>query len=365
MSDPKKKPKTGIDSDIPQSVFEEALKAVESMERTRRKPPGQSSSDTSFSFNDSPNFDDLLDIVSEKKSGPDAKKKDTFYTLDEQTAEDELEMLSRLLEDDKADEFGEDLFRSVLGEGQPQKTAPPKPEPKRERPTRPVERKPQPEQRRPAAPQGKPQQQSQARPSAPPPPKPEAVKPPRPEQQTADDCVSSEIVAEKDKQIKELSDRLVRQQAEFENYRKRVSRENVEAKRFHNEKIFQELLPVLDNFALALGHMETATDTASMLEGVRLIYKQLMVVLDNNNVQVIDTKDEKFNPMYHEAMGAVPNSGKEPGTILSEYQTGFLLNGRLLRPSRVLIAMAGDDDENASESNNEDSGETKMTEGEQ
>jgi molecular chaperone GrpE len=139
-------------------------------------------------------------------------------------------------------------------------------------------------------------------------------------------------------EVKDLTEKITRLQAEFENYRKRVIREAKEAKKFYNDKLILDLLPIVDNFERAIEHMKNLAEQKSILEGVQLIYRQMLGMLENSGLQAIDTSDEKFNPLYHEALGTFVNDEVEPGTILTEYETGYLLNGRLLRPSKVLVA---------------------------
>jgi molecular chaperone GrpE len=125
----------------------------------------------------------------------------------------------------------------------------------------------------------------------------------------------------------EYLDKIARQQAEFENFRKRTEKEKQENSVNANANLIYELLTVLDNFELSLKHNND--------KGVRLIYEELNKVLAKQGLTVIDTK-VPFNPNIHEAIIKV--DGKQEGVILEELQKGYLLNHKLLRASKVKIS---------------------------
>ncbi len=125
----------------------------------------------------------------------------------------------------------------------------------------------------------------------------------------------------------EYLDKIARQQAEFENFRKRTEKEKQENIINANANLIYDLLTVLDNFELSLKHNND--------KGVRLIYEELNKVLAKQGLKVIDTKGP-FNPNIHEAIIKV--DGKQEGVILEELQKGYLLNHKLLRASKVKIS---------------------------
>ena len=128
--------------------------------------------------------------------------------------------------------------------------------------------------------------------------------------------------------LAELTDTLQRLQAEFENYRKRSERECAEFKQYANRQFIEDLLPLLDNFALAL---KAVPD-----EGFKLIYTQFFDLLSRYGLKPISC-DGKFNPKFHEAL-LQEQSEKESGTILEELQKGYIVGDAVLRPARVKIA---------------------------
>ncbi len=128
--------------------------------------------------------------------------------------------------------------------------------------------------------------------------------------------------------LAELTDTLQRLQAEFENYRKRSERECTEFKQYANKQLIDDLLPILDNFDMAL---KTMPD-----EGFKLIYAQLFDLLSRYGLKQISCEG-KFNPKFHEAL-LQEQSEKEQGTILEELQKGYIVGDAVLRPARVKIA---------------------------
>jgi molecular chaperone GrpE len=130
---------------------------------------------------------------------------------------------------------------------------------------------------------------------------------------------------------KEFQEKLARQQADFDNFRKRMEKEKQEIVSNANANLISELLPTLDHFELALKHNKDP--------GVQMIYDEMNEILKNNGVKIISTKGV-FNPRLHEAVVSV--DGKENGVILEELQKGYLINERLLRASKVKISRSKD-----------------------
>ncbi len=122
-------------------------------------------------------------------------------------------------------------------------------------------------------------------------------------------------------------------QADFENYKKRISREREEFINTANENLIKELLTVLDDFEMANTHAKNKED----LEGLNLIHKNLLKILEKFGLKKIETKGKKFDHNYHEVLLKEP-SDKEEGVILEELQAGYLLNGKVIRHSKVKIS---------------------------
>lgn len=137
----------------------------------------------------------------------------------------------------------------------------------------------------------------------------------------------------------DLQERLLRLAADFENFRKRAQREQQEALRVEGARILESLLPTLDNLDRALEHTE---ETSPLIEGLLLIIDQFREAMRRHGVEPFQSKGERFDPGLHEAVGQHPTSDTPPGMILEEVQQGYLVNGRLLRPARVIVTRRPD-----------------------
>lgn len=138
--------------------------------------------------------------------------------------------------------------------------------------------------------------------------------------------------------IEEQKDKFLRLSAEFDNYRKRTLKEKAELILNGSEKSIGSILPVIDDFERAIKTMETATDVAAVKEGVELIYNKLMTTLGQNGVKVIDTKEQPLDTDYHEAIAVIPAPSEElKGKILDCVQTGYTLNDKVIRHSKVVV----------------------------
>ncbi len=135
----------------------------------------------------------------------------------------------------------------------------------------------------------------------------------------------------------DLLRRLQYLQADFENYRKRVEKEIGDVKRFSNERLLSDLLTVKDELDLALAKARETKQSPVLLEGVGMIQKRVQNIMSKEGVERIPSAGSMFNPDYHEAALRVV-SDEEEGTVLEEVRTGYLLKGRVLRPSIVKVA---------------------------
>ena len=144
--------------------------------------------------------------------------------------------------------------------------------------------------------------------------------------------------AEPAKELEEVRKRLAYLAAEFDNYRKRASREKETLVAFANERLLRAILPFLDNLERAMSQGGAAGSAEVLLAGVRLTYDQILSELKKFGVEQISAEGETFDPARHEAIAQMACEGKPVGTILSEAQKGYLLNGRLLRPAQVIVA---------------------------
>ena len=128
--------------------------------------------------------------------------------------------------------------------------------------------------------------------------------------------------------------------AEFDNYRKRAAREKADLVAYGNERLLSAILPSLDNLERAMSQAGTSDAAKPLLDGIRLTYDQLLAELRKFGLEQIAAEGKMFDPRFHEALARVPWEGSPEGTILAEARKGYLLNGRLLRPSQVTVAQA-------------------------
>ena len=148
----------------------------------------------------------------------------------------------------------------------------------------------------------------------------------------------SQKLAEYENKLGEMREVLLRERAEIENQRKRLQRDLEQARRFANERLLGDLLPVCDN--LERGLTVANADIDALREGMDLTLKALMKVAENNGLKAVDPLGEPFDPERHQAMSMIDAPGKEPNTVVAVMQKGYVLNDRLLRPALVAIAKA-------------------------
>jgi molecular chaperone GrpE len=143
---------------------------------------------------------------------------------------------------------------------------------------------------------------------------------------------------EKAAKADEYYDRLLRMAADLDNYKKRAERERSDLLKYANEEIMSDLLGVLDNFERALQAAETGADPTQLVEGVKLIRKQLLTALQKHGLAPIEAIGKPFNPEFHEAVAQAESDEHPEGTVLTEQLKGYTLNGRLLRPAVVVTS---------------------------
>jgi len=137
-------------------------------------------------------------------------------------------------------------------------------------------------------------------------------------------------------------DRLLRVSAEFENYKKRSLRDMEEYRKYANEAILTELLSVIDNLERALdsGKSAKASDNC-LVDGVDLTLKELLKILERFNVRQIEAMEKPFDPNFHQAVMKESTADYPENTVIREFQKGYLLHDRLIRPSMVVVSTAG------------------------
>jgi molecular chaperone GrpE len=147
-----------------------------------------------------------------------------------------------------------------------------------------------------------------------------------------------ESIAEKEEEIKKLKDRLLRSQADFENFRKRTQREIKQIQELASEGIIKELLPVFDNIERALEAGADLGENNPHLEGLKLIRDQFWQILENQGIERIQTLNTKFDPKLHLAANAIESADHPTDTIIDEYQPGYKLKSKVIRPSMVVVS---------------------------
>ena len=156
---------------------------------------------------------------------------------------------------------------------------------------------------------------------------------------------ASEIASERaeevrgvDDKVKQLEEQMLRLRADFENSKRRLERDKLDAIKFANERLLAEILPVVDNMDRAVASLSEGHDPAKVQEGLKIAQSELHEVLESHGVERVKSIGEEFDPQFHEAVGVIENADAKEGTVLEEVQRGYMLNGRLIRPSRVRIA---------------------------
>ncbi len=139
-------------------------------------------------------------------------------------------------------------------------------------------------------------------------------------------------------EIAALYDRLLRKQAELDNFRKRTQRERDEFRQIANESLIRELLPVLDGFERALKQRAPAVPE-TFYQGMELIHRQLLEALGRGGLEPMETSGQLFDPHYHQAAETVEDPDRRDQEIVEELQRGYMFNRRLLRPAIVKVAV--------------------------
>jgi molecular chaperone GrpE len=176
-------------------------------------------------------------------------------------------------------------------------------------------------------------------------------KPQKPKEQEEPKVESSELeefrqkAESLQKEKEELFGKLQRVSADYINFQKRVSKQTADTIAYEKEKIIKTLLPALDNFEHTLQNAQStvrcpqaeAESTDVLLKGIRIIYDQILDILKSHGVERIESLGEKFDPALHEVIMQRAEPEKEENIVLEEFQKGYKLNGRVIRPSRVIV----------------------------
>ncbi len=149
---------------------------------------------------------------------------------------------------------------------------------------------------------------------------------------------ASDALEKATKEAAENYDKFVRLSAEFENYKKRSAKDRADLLKYGNERLIRDILPIMDSMERALEQVSISDDLDAFVEGLRLIYEKLYITLGKTGVEKIETADQDFDPNYHQAMLQVDTDDCDADNKIADvFETGYLLNGRLLRPAKVSI----------------------------
>ncbi len=165
----------------------------------------------------------------------------------------------------------------------------------------------------------------------------------QPDDESEDVELLKSSIEDAQREIASLKDRALRAAAEAENVRRRADRSIENARKFALEKFVEDLLPAVDSFERAVeaasGHAAGEGSGASaMAEGIELSLKLLLGAMERQGIAVVDPIGAPFDPNLHEAMTMVDNAEVEPGSVVSVFQKGYTVNGRLIRPARVIVS---------------------------
>jgi molecular chaperone GrpE len=161
---------------------------------------------------------------------------------------------------------------------------------------------------------------------------------------------------EKEKEATDNYDRYLRIAAEFDNYKKRMAKSKAETIKYANEELIKDILPFMDSLDRAMEHIGSE-EIEKFKEGIKLIQEQLLCCLKKHGVEKIESTGVEFDPNYHEAMMQMHSDEHEENQVINEIATGYLLHGRLLRPSKVCVCKKTNKESNDINAKEADNGE--------
>ncbi len=163
--------------------------------------------------------------------------------------------------------------------------------------------------------------------------------PPAPE--SADDVTAeSDPLQVLQASVEKLEDTLLRAKADYQNFRRRSAIERASAIRYANAELMKSLLGVIDDFERSLASTEASDNHQAVVDGVRLVHRNLIQALRVQGLETIDALHQPFDPTIHEAMSQQPSADFPPGTVVEVVAKGYRLHDRVLRPAKVIVAKA-------------------------
>lgn len=165
-------------------------------------------------------------------------------------------------------------------------------------------------------------------------PAPEPAAAPAPAASAIDSSKLRELEAERD----DYRNRMMRVAADLENFRKRTAREKEDMRKYGIDRVVLELLPVIDNLERALEHADKSDESSTtIVDGIRMVHRQFITALEKHGVKGFESKGEQFDPQKHEAIQQVETTDHPTGYVMEQYQKGYYLHERLIRPALVVV----------------------------
>jgi molecular chaperone GrpE len=165
----------------------------------------------------------------------------------------------------------------------------------------------------------------------------------KPEEMTKQELLKK--LSETQEEAQNNYDLYMRTYAEMENIKKRGIKEREELGKYANESLIKEILPVIDNLEKAISHARDDENSSALVEGLELIRDALMKTLEKAGLEGVEAFGKSFDPNFHEAVSKQKDDTVAPGHVMIELQKGYVLNGRLIRPSKVVISSGKDTNE--------------------
>jgi molecular chaperone GrpE len=163
------------------------------------------------------------------------------------------------------------------------------------------------------------------------------AKEPREEPKSVESEKLCGLIGDLQKEKDDLLGKLQRVSADYANYQKRAPKQIADTIAYEREKIIRTLLPVLDNFEHTLQNADSTENSDVLMKGIQIIYDQMVEILKSQGVEQIKSLGEKFDPSLHQAVMRRSETEQKEDIVLEEFQKGYKLNGRVIRPSKVIV----------------------------
>lgn len=157
------------------------------------------------------------------------------------------------------------------------------------------------------------------------------------EEPAAEEPTAEQLLENANKEILDLRDKQLRMMAEFDNYRRRTAKEKLELQKTAGERIFVDMLPLIDDFERAQQAMAATDDIEALRQGIDLIYQKFVGFLAQNDVKAIDTADADFNTEYHEAITTLAMGEEKKGKVIDCTKKGYTLGEKVIRYAQVVV----------------------------